>query len=135
MIGWTALGSLCLTLVVGITPEAATLVLLATTFMGIFQHSNLRTPFWLGYITQRPESHSRHHQRGVHAGNYADLPLFDLLFGTFHNPREFVAETGFYRGASGRVADMLRFRDVSAPPPAAARRAPAARAAAASVRS
>jgi sterol desaturase/sphingolipid hydroxylase (fatty acid hydroxylase superfamily) len=65
---------------------------------------------------QRPESHSRHHARGVHAGNYSDLPLFDLLFGTFHNPRDFAAETGFYDGASSRVADMLRFRDVSTAP-------------------
>ena len=117
MVGWTVLSSLCLTLLVGITAEAATIVLLATTFMSIFQHSNIRTPSWLGYIVQRPESHSRHHQRGVHAGNYADLPLYDMLFGTFHNPRDFVPATGFYEGASARVADMLRFRDVSSPRP------------------
>jgi sterol desaturase/sphingolipid hydroxylase (fatty acid hydroxylase superfamily) len=115
MVGWTVLGSLCLTLLVGITPEAATLVLLATTFFSIFQHSNVRTPRWLGYLVQRPESHSRHHARGVHAGNYADLPLFDMLFGTFHNPRDFAPQTGFYQGASARVGDMLRWRDVSHP--------------------
>ena len=115
MLGWTVLGSLALTLVVGITPEAATVVLLATNFMSVFQHANVRTPRWLGYFVQRPESHSRHHGRGVHAGNYADLPLFDLLFGTFHNPKEFVAESGFYPGASSRVAAMLAFRDVSTP--------------------
>jgi sterol desaturase/sphingolipid hydroxylase (fatty acid hydroxylase superfamily) len=109
-----ALAGLCLTLVVGITSEAATIVLLAATFMAIFQHSNIRTPHWLGYIVQRPESHSRHDARGVHAGNYADLPLFDLLFGTFRNPRDFAPATGFYDGASSRLADMLRFRDVSA---------------------
>lgn len=125
MLGWTVLGSLALTLVVGITPEAATVVLLATNFMSVFQHANVRTPRWLGYVLQRPESHSRHHGRNVHAGNYADLPLFDLLFGTFHNPREFVAETGFYPGASERVAEMLVFRDVSSSP-AAARKAKAA---------
>jgi len=113
MIGWTALSSLCLTLIVGLTPEATTLVLLATTFLGAFQHSNLRTPRWLGYLIQRPESHSRHHERGVHAGNYSDLPLFDLLFGTFHNPRDFAAHAGFYDGASARVTDMLLARDVS----------------------
>lgn len=117
MVGWTVLSSLCLSLMVGITAEAATVVLLSTTFMSIFQHSNIRTPRWLGYIVQRPESHSRHHQRGVHAGNYADLPLYDMLFGTFHNPRDFVPATGFYEGASARVADMLHFRDVSSPRP------------------
>jgi len=116
MLGWTALSSLCLTLVVGITPEAATLVLYATTFLGIFQHANLRTARWLGYFVQRPESHVGHHERGVHARNYSDLPLFDIVFGTFHNPRDFAPAAGFYDGASARVADMLLLRDVSQPP-------------------
>ena len=119
MIGWTLLPSLALVLVVGMTPEATTLTMLALTFLGIFQHTNVRTPRWLGYIVQRPESHSHHHERGVHARNYADLPVFDLLFGTFHNPREFAAETGFYHGASGRVVEMLSLRDVSNPVAAA----------------
>jgi sterol desaturase/sphingolipid hydroxylase (fatty acid hydroxylase superfamily) len=118
MVGWTVLSSLCLTLIVGLTPGAATVVLLATTLLAIFQHSNIRTPRWLGYIVQRPESHSHHHAREVHYGNFSDLPVFDILFGTFHNPCDFVAETGFYHGASRRIAEMLRFRDVSLPPSA-----------------
>jgi sterol desaturase/sphingolipid hydroxylase (fatty acid hydroxylase superfamily) len=113
MIGWTVLSSLCLTLMVGITPEAATVVLLASTFLSIFTHTNVRTPRWLGYLIQRPESHSWHHARGLHTGNFSDLPLFDLLFGTFNNPREFAAEAGFYGGASARVGDMLLWRDVA----------------------
>ena len=116
MIGWTALFSLCLTLGVGLTPEATTLVMYTTTFLSVFQHGNIRTPRWLGYIVQRPESHSRQHARGVHAGNYSDLPVFDLLFGTFHNPQDFAADNGFYQGASTRIAEMLSFRDVSRPP-------------------
>jgi sterol desaturase/sphingolipid hydroxylase (fatty acid hydroxylase superfamily) len=115
MVGWTALASLCLTLIVGLTPEAATLVLYITMFLGIFQHTNIRTPRWLGYVIQRPESHSHHHERGVHARNYSDLPVFDMLFGTFYNPRDYAAATGFYDGASERVVDMLCFRDVSKP--------------------
>ena len=86
MVGWTALSSLCLTVIVGLSPQATTMVLYITTFLSIFQHANIRTPRWLGYIVQRPESHSVHHQRGLHAFNYSDLPLFDLLFGTFRNP-------------------------------------------------
>jgi hypothetical protein len=39
--------------------------------------------------------------------------LFDILFGTFRNPKKFEHETGFYEGASGRVGDMLLFKDVS----------------------
>lgn len=115
MVGWTVLASLCLTLVIGVTPEAATLVLYATTFLGIFQHANVRTPRWLGYIVQRPESHSAHHERGVHARNYSDLPVFDILYATFHNPRDFAPATDFYDGASSRVGDMLMFRDVTRP--------------------
>lgn len=115
MIGWTALSSLCLTLGVGIVPQAATIVLLATTWMGIFQHANIRTPQWLGYLIQRPESHTVHHGRGVHAKNYSDLPLFDILFGTFENPKGYELTTGFYHGASARVWDMMCMRDVSQP--------------------
>jgi sterol desaturase/sphingolipid hydroxylase (fatty acid hydroxylase superfamily) len=119
MIGWTAVFSLALTLVVGLSPAATTIVLLATTFMAIFQHLNVRTPRWLGYVVQRPESHSFHHERGVHARNYADLPLIDLLFGTLHNPRDYARATGFYDGASARVVDMLPGRDVARPATAA----------------
>ncbi|MDH5534633.1 MAG: sterol desaturase family protein [Betaproteobacteria bacterium] len=115
MLGWTALSSLCLTLVIGITLEATTLVLYVTTFLGVFQHGNLRTPQWLGYFVQRPESHAGHHERGVHARNYSDLPLFDILFGTFHNPHDFAPAAGFYDGASERLGEMLLFRDVSQP--------------------
>jgi sterol desaturase/sphingolipid hydroxylase (fatty acid hydroxylase superfamily) len=115
MVGWTAVGSLSLVLLVGVTPEAATVILLTVTFLAIFQHANVRTPRWLGYIVQRPESHAIHHGRGVHRYNYADLPVFDMLFGTFRNPVGYTGESGFYNGASARVADMLLFRDVSRP--------------------
>ncbi len=121
MIGWTFLGSLALALVVGLSPHAATATLLITTTLGIFQHTNVRTPRWLGYLVQRPESHSVHHQRGVHAKNYSDLPVFDILFGTFDNPSTFADETGFYDGASTCVIDMLLMKDVSKPPYSEAR--------------
>jgi sterol desaturase/sphingolipid hydroxylase (fatty acid hydroxylase superfamily) len=116
MIGWTVLGSLCLTLIIGVNAQATTIVLLATTFMGTFQHANIRTPRWLGYFVQRPEGHTIHHGRGIHAYNYSDLPLFDILFGTFRNPKGFETETGFYHGASRRVGEMFVWRDVSRKP-------------------
>jgi len=122
MVGWTALASLALTLVVGITPQAATNILLITMFASFFQHANIRTPRWLGYILQRPESHTIHHGRGVHRYNYADLPVVDMLFGTFRNPRIFELPTGFYEGASSRVLEMLIFKDVSRPLTAKPRR-------------
>jgi sterol desaturase/sphingolipid hydroxylase (fatty acid hydroxylase superfamily) len=119
MVGWTALSSLCLTLIVGLSPQATVMTIYIATFLGVFQHANVRTPQWLGYVIERPESHSHHHARGVHAYNYCDLPIFDMLFGTFYNPRDFATANGFYDGASYRVLDMLRFRDVSSPPSAA----------------
>jgi sterol desaturase/sphingolipid hydroxylase (fatty acid hydroxylase superfamily) len=115
MIGFTFLGSLCFTIVAGFDPQAVTLILISTTFFSIFQHANVKTPVWLGYLVQRPESHTVHHAKGVHAYNYSDLPVFDMIFGTFRNPKEYEHETGFYNGASERVADMLIFKDVARP--------------------
>jgi sterol desaturase/sphingolipid hydroxylase (fatty acid hydroxylase superfamily) len=88
-------------------------MLLTTNFLGMFQHANIKTPHWLGYIIQRPESHTIHHAQGIHRYNYSDLPIYDIIFGTFRNPNSFEHQTGFYHGASARVGDMLMFRDVS----------------------
>ncbi len=112
MLGWTLVSTLASTMF-GVTPQASVAFVLSGTLLSVLQHSNLRTPRWLGYIVQRPESHSHHHARGVHRNNYADLPIFDLIFGTFHNPPSFAEATGYYPGASERVVDMLLARDVT----------------------
>jgi len=114
MVGWTVLGSICFSFIAGLSAQAITIMLFATNFLSIFQHTNIKTPQWLCYFAQRPESHSLHHAKGVHKHNYSDLPLFDILFGTFRNPKEFSPETGFYPGASARVWDMVKAKDVSA---------------------
>ncbi len=113
MVGFTFIGSLALTLIVGLSAEAVTVFLFAGMFLAIFQHANVRTPHWLGYFVQRPESHALHHGRGVHRYNYSDLPIFDILFGTFRNPTRHQTSAGFYDGASARIGDMLLWRDVS----------------------
>ena len=113
MIGFTLLGSICFALLIGITPQAITIVLLITTFFSIFQHANVKTPHWIGYLVQRPESHAIHHAKGIHQQNYSDLAIFDLLFGTFYNPKSYEHETGFYPGASAKVWQMLTFQDVN----------------------
>jgi sterol desaturase/sphingolipid hydroxylase (fatty acid hydroxylase superfamily) len=95
----------------GLEPLAAAIVGYALGFVSFFQHWNVRTPRWLGYVIQRPEAHCRHHQRGVHAANYADLPIWDILFGTFENPATFEGEVGFEEKAS--YAKMLAFVDVN----------------------
>ncbi|NUY79606.1 sterol desaturase family protein [Flavobacterium sp. MAH-1] len=113
MIGFTFLTSLALVWIGGFTPQATIYAIYGATFLAVIQHTNIRTPQWMGYIFQRPESHSVHHEKGVHAFNYSDLPLFDILLGTFRNPKEFAHETGFYDGASGKIGAMMLFRDVN----------------------
>ena len=102
-------------IVLGLQPLAAALVGYVFAFYGYFQHWNVRTPQWLGYIIQRPESHCVHHRLGVHYYNFADLPLWDIVFGTFRNPRQFNGECGFEHGGDRRMPAMLAFADVNAP--------------------
>lgn len=116
LIALSLVGSVSLVLVLGVTAPAAVAASLGATFCTIFQHANIRTPRWLGYVIQRPESHCVHHQRGVHAFNYGDIPIWDMLFGTFHNPARFDGECGFWDGASERVGPMLVGRDVAEEP-------------------
>ncbi|MBS1912503.1 MAG: sterol desaturase family protein [Bacteroidetes bacterium] len=101
-------------LVLGLDPVAAALTGYIGAFYSMFQHWNIRTPQWLGYIIERPESHCRHHELGIHAYNYSDLPLWDIVFGTFRNPATFEGEVGFEGGASRRIAAMLAAIDVNA---------------------
>lgn len=114
--GFTVVGTVCFSFIMGLPAQAVTIILLVTNFLVIFQHANIRTPVWLGYLIQRPESHALHHARDIHAYNYCDLPVYDILFRTFRNPKEYVQRTGFYDGASERVGEMLSFQDVSKQP-------------------
>ena len=100
--------------VLGLDPIAAALVGYVAAFHGLFQHWNVNTPRWLGFLIQRPEAHCEHHRLGIHASNYGDLPLWDLLFGTFRNPARFDGECGFAAPADRRMAAMLAWRDVNA---------------------
>lgn len=102
-------------IVLGLDPLAAALVGVIAAFAGIFQHWNVHTPRWLGYLIQRPEAHCLHHERGVHARNYADFPLWDIVFGSFHNPTDFDGACGFDAPAERRLGAMLAWRDVNAP--------------------
>lgn len=113
MAGFTAVTSLSLVGALGVVPEAAVIAGTLSTGLAIFQHANLRTPAWLGYLVSRPESHARHHERGVHAKNYSDLPIWDILFGSFENPKTWQGLAGFYSGASRRLGALLLGRDIS----------------------
>jgi sterol desaturase/sphingolipid hydroxylase (fatty acid hydroxylase superfamily) len=99
----------------GWAPPAVASAAAFLTFCAVFVHSRISTPRWLGYLLQRPEAHAIHHARGLHAFNYADLPLLDMLFGTYRNPAAGESRPlhGFHEGASARLPEMLAFRDVS----------------------
>jgi sterol desaturase/sphingolipid hydroxylase (fatty acid hydroxylase superfamily) len=113
---FTTVASLVLFPLLGLSLEAGIVTALYLTFNAMFQHANINTPHWLGYLVQRPESHNIHHARGIHRYNYADLPFWDMVFGTFRNPRSLASvDCGFYRGASSRLVDMLLGRDVTRP--------------------
>lgn len=114
MIAFTLIGLFVTVVLLGLDPVAAAATGYVAAFYGMFQHWNVRTPQWLGYIIQRPESHSWHHEKGVHARNYADLPIWDILTGGFFNPKDFAPETGFDAPADGRLLAMLAFADVNA---------------------
>ncbi|HVO04593.1 MAG TPA: sterol desaturase family protein [Candidatus Cybelea sp.] len=101
------------TLLLGLDPVAAALTGYIANFYSYFQHLNVRTPRWLGAVIQRPEAHCIHHQRGVHAWNYGDLPIWDMLFGTWRNPESFAGAVGFDAPATTRFGAMLAFADVN----------------------
>jgi sterol desaturase/sphingolipid hydroxylase (fatty acid hydroxylase superfamily) len=112
---FTTLSSLVFFPLLGLTAEAGVIGAFFLAFNAMFQHANMKTPRWLGYVIQRPESHSVHH--GAHRSNYSDLPLWDIVFGTFVNPKEMERKVGFYNGASTRALEMLAMQDVSEPKP------------------
>ncbi len=109
------LSSAVLYLVVGLDTEAAALVVTLTGLAELFYHWNVSTPRWIGYLIQRPESHCVHHEMGRHAQNYADLPVWDMLFGTFENPESFDGRCGFAEDSEHRLTAMLLGRDVNHP--------------------
>jgi len=55
-----------------------------------------------------------HHRKGSHYYNFADLSLWDIVFGTFRNPPKYMGECGFENGADLRMGAMLAFEDVNA---------------------
>ena len=77
-----------------------------------FYHSNLKTPRWIRFIIQTPELHSIHHQLNVHKYNFADLPIWDRLFGTYKDAESYATRCGFPGEAERKLGRMLLFKDV-----------------------
>ena len=108
------LSSAIVYLLLGCNLRAAALYTLLTAVAEYFYHWNIRTPRWLGFVVQRSESHRIHHQFRHHTNNFADLPVWDALFGTLDNARQNPRRCGFETAWEERFEDMLAFRDLHA---------------------
>ncbi|CAF1525758.1 unnamed protein product [Adineta ricciae] len=100
--------------VLGLSRDSSVWLAALAAFGEYVYHMNIRTPKWLGYIFQRPESHRIHHLRNKrdHSKNYGDLPIWDILGGTFENPDRMDRPTGFAPEVENRVWEMIAGRDV-----------------------
>jgi sterol desaturase/sphingolipid hydroxylase (fatty acid hydroxylase superfamily) len=106
------IGSALVYAVLGLNPEAGAVYTACTALGEFFYHTNVRTPRWVGYFFQRPEMHRIHHQYGRHKNNYGDIVWWDMLFGTYENPKEFTETCGFDDAREQRLGDMLLYKDV-----------------------
>ena len=107
------LTSVILYTLLGFDPDTATVTVAIAGIAEMIYHWNIKTPYWLGYFFQRPEMHLVHHKQGFHHNNYSDLPLWDMLFGTYENPREFTAKCGYKDNREVRIWEMLCFVNVN----------------------
>jgi sterol desaturase/sphingolipid hydroxylase (fatty acid hydroxylase superfamily) len=96
----------------GLTIDGAAWVAVFSAISEFFYHMNVHTPRWVGFFVQRPEMHRIHHARDLHTHNFGDLPIWDMMFGTYRNPPRYDGECGFAPPREQQVSDMLRFRDV-----------------------
>jgi sterol desaturase/sphingolipid hydroxylase (fatty acid hydroxylase superfamily) len=56
--------------------------------------------------------HRIDHQLGLHRNNYGDIVWWDMLFGTYENPKEWNDRCGFEHDKEQLLLPMLAFRDV-----------------------
>ena len=76
--------------VLGFSHSAIIAYLTWTSFQAIFIHSNVRFNFGpLRRIIATPQFHHWHHSATTYDKNFAvNLPIIDMMFGTFHLPRD-----------------------------------------------
>ncbi|HEY1045773.1 MAG TPA: sterol desaturase family protein [Bacteroidia bacterium] len=112
MIMNSIIGSLLVFTTLGLNTEAGAIYTLCTALGEFFYHTNVKTPQWVGYIFQRPEMHRIHHEYMKHTNNYGDIVWWDMLFGTYSNPKTFESKCGFDTEKELQLFDMLQFKDV-----------------------
>jgi len=106
------IGSLLVYTLLGLSLEAGAIYTLCTALGEFFYHTNIKTPRWVGFFFQRPEMHRIHHQHGRHKNNYGDITWWDMLFGTYENPKEWVHTCGFDAPKEERLLEMVCYKDV-----------------------
>jgi len=106
------IGSALVYAVLGLSLEAGAIYTACTALGEFFYHTSVRTPRWIGYFFQRPEMHRIHHQHGRHKNNYGDIVWWDMLFGTYENPKLFTETCGFDADKEELLGPMLRYVDV-----------------------
>lgn len=102
-------------IILGIGIEASAWTLLFTAVAEYFYHMNIKTPHWVGYFFQRPEMHRIHHEKNKHYYNFSDLPIWDMMFGTYKNPKAPIAFCGFTSEREEKLGSMLLFKNVNNP--------------------
>jgi sterol desaturase/sphingolipid hydroxylase (fatty acid hydroxylase superfamily) len=112
MVANSVIGSVLVYSLLGLSFEAGAIYTACTALGEFFYHTNVTTPRWVGFVFQRPEMHRIHHEHGRHRSNYGDMPWWDMLFGSYENPRTFDATCGFDDAREQRLGEMLRWRDV-----------------------
>lgn len=105
-------GALLVYTLLGLSLEAAAIYTLCTALGEFFYHTNIKTPRWIGYFFQRPEMHRIHHQYGRHKNNYGDITWWDMLFGTYENPKDWIYTCGFDDAKEQKLLEMLAYKDV-----------------------
>jgi sterol desaturase/sphingolipid hydroxylase (fatty acid hydroxylase superfamily) len=94
-------------ILLGLSVEQTTWAIYFLAVAEYIYHMNIRTPRWFGYFIQRPEMHRAHHQRGSHRFNYSDLPVWDILFGTYFNPTEEIKVCGMGIENEKKLMNMI----------------------------
>ena len=112
MIVNSIMGSLLVYTFLGLSLEAGAIYTFLTAIGEFFYHTNIKTPPWVGFIFQRPEMHRIHHQYNRHKNNYCDITWWDMLFGTYENPKEWTKTCGFTPQKEEQLIDMLKFKDI-----------------------
>ncbi len=112
MIVNSIIGSLLVYTFLGLSIESGAIYTFCTAAGEFFYHTNIKTPQWIGYFFQRPEMHRIHHQYNRHKNNYGDIVWWDMIFGTYENPKTFDHTCGFDPEKEEKLLPMLAYKDV-----------------------